>query len=50
MVDRYHLLIFPVLLGGGKRLFATGQKQHLRLTESETYGNGIIKAVYDVVR
>jgi dihydrofolate reductase len=52
LVDRYHLLIFPVLLGSGKRLFddATDALTKLRLVEHEAYSNGIIKAVYDVVR
>lgn len=52
LVDRYHLLVFPVLLGAGKRLFSTADKdkQTLAVRESETYGNGIQKLVYDVVR
>lgn len=52
LVDRYHLLVFPVLLGAGKRLFSTADKdkQVLALRESEAYGNGIQKLVYDVVR
>ena len=51
LVDRYHLLVFPLLLGSGKRLFGDGgHKQKLRLLETETYSNGITKAVYDVVR
>lgn len=52
LVDRYHLLIFPVILGGGKRLFATegAPKQRLSLVEEATYGNGIRMAVYDVLR
>ncbi|MBT0567518.1 dihydrofolate reductase family protein [Williamsia sp. CHRR-6] len=51
LVDRYHLLVFPVLLGAGKRLFSTADKDttHLRLVEYETYGNGICKQIYDVV-
>lgn len=52
LVDRYHLLVFPVVLGGGKRLFTAdgGEFAKLRLVEHEAYSNGIQKAVYDVVR
>ena len=50
LVDHYHLLVFPIVLGGGKRLFGDGPEQKLRLAESETYGNGVTMAVYDVVK
>ncbi|NHC46773.1 dihydrofolate reductase family protein [Motilibacter aurantiacus] len=52
LVDRYHLLVFPVLLGAGKRLFSTADKdkQLLRVRESETYGNGVTKLVYEAAR
>jgi len=51
LVDRYHLLVFPVLLGAGKRLFADdAEKTRLRLVEHAAYGNGVQLAVYDVVR
>ena len=51
LVDRYHLLVFPVLLGAGKSLFsdADRDKQMLRLRESQGYPNGIVKLLYDVV-
>lgn len=52
LVDRYHLLIFPVALGSGKRLFTDSgtDKTMLKLVEHATYGNGIQLAIYDVAR
>lgn len=51
LIDRYHLLVFPLLLGAGKRMYSDTdkEKQMLVLVESESYGNGIQKLVYDVV-
>jgi len=50
LVDRYHLLVFPVLLGAGKRLFSAADKDATRLNvaEHELYSNGIQKIVYEV--
>ncbi|MCC3655181.1 dihydrofolate reductase family protein [Streptomyces sp. S07_1.15] len=52
LIDRYHLLVFPLLLGAGKRLFSTTDKdtQKLKLVEHEAYANGVQKNVFDVVR
>jgi dihydrofolate reductase len=50
LVDRYHLLVFPVLLGAGKSLFsdADRDKQMLRLRDTQSYPNGVVKMVYEV--
>ncbi|MET8907905.1 dihydrofolate reductase family protein [Micromonospora sp. NPDC004551] len=52
LIDRYHMLVFPLLLGAGKRLFSDADKdtQKLKLVEYEAYANGIQKNVFDVVR
>lgn len=52
LIDRYHLLVFPVLLGAGKKMFSEADKakQMLTLIESESYPNGIQKLVYEVAR
>lgn len=52
LVDRYHLLRFPVLLGAGRRLFGEPDRdlQRLTLVEHAAYGNGVQLEVYDVQR
>ncbi|MFG3144031.1 dihydrofolate reductase family protein [Streptomyces sp. NPDC048243] len=52
LVDRYHLLVFPLLLGAGKRLFPATDKdtQQLKLVEHAVYSNGLQMNVFDVVR
>lgn len=48
LVDEYHLMIFPVLLGKGKRLFADGVvPAGLRLVSTKTAGSGVIIATYE---
>ncbi|MFF4117145.1 dihydrofolate reductase family protein [Streptomyces sp. NPDC001714] len=52
LIDRYHLLVYPLLLGAGKRLFSASDKdtRQLKLVEHEVYANGVQKNVFDVVR
>lgn len=51
LIDRYNLLVFPVLLGASKTLFSRRDRdrQQLRLRQSDRYSNGVAKLVYDVV-
>ena len=47
LVDELRLMVFPVVLGAGKRLFGeTSEKKRLRLTDSKIVGDGVAILVY----
>ena len=47
LVDELRLMVFPVILGSGKRLFGeSGGKKRLRLADSKAVGDGITILVY----
>jgi dihydrofolate reductase len=47
LVDELRLMLFPVVLGQGKRLFGeTSDKKTLQLTESRTVGDGVLILIY----
>jgi dihydrofolate reductase len=47
LVDELRLMVFPVVLGAGKRLFGeTSEKKRLRLVDSKTVGDGVAILVY----
>ena len=47
LVDEFHLMVFPVVLGAGKRLFGeTTDKKRLQLSSSTVVGDGVAMQVY----
>ncbi len=50
LLNELRLMVFPVVLGAGKRLFGeTSDKKRLRLTDSKVVGDGIAILVYEPV-
>ena len=48
LVDELRLMVFPVVLGSGKRLFGeTSDKHPLRLADSKVVGDGVLIQVYE---
>lgn len=47
LVDRYRLLVYPLVLGKGQRLFEEGATATLRLVESQTFSSGAVGLVYE---
>src|SRR5918995_587267 len=48
LVDEIHLMVFPVLLGTGRRLFGElSDKKTMRLADSKTVGGGVAILTYE---
>ena len=46
LVDQYNLLLYPVVLGKGQRLFEDGRDAKLKLVESTPYSTGVVGLIY----
>lgn len=46
LIDEYRLLVFPVVLGKGKRLFQNGIDASLKLVETIPYDTGVVLLTY----
>jgi dihydrofolate reductase len=46
LVDELHLLVHPLVVGKGKKLFDDGPQVPLKLLSSETFSTGVLHLVY----
>jgi dihydrofolate reductase len=51
LLDELRLMVFPVVLGAGERLFGkTSDKKSMRLLDNRTVGDGVAYLTYELVR
>lgn len=47
LIDEYHLMVFPIVWGNGKRLFRDGSEMKtLKLVETKTFSSGVVVLIY----
>ncbi len=46
LIDQYQLLVYPVVLGSGKRLFENVRKTPLKVVETKAFSSGVVLLSY----
>jgi dihydrofolate reductase len=48
IIDEYKLLVFPIVLGSGKRVFNDKLPTNLKLVDSKTFSSGVVALTYQL--